>query len=123
MRVSLRKDEPGCSTDYQVFLVYVQRTKLTIPQMKAVASVECGQTITGRAEQVRTQLFELLPACPDPDTEDDSDNDDLPELVEVDTDSESDGAPEFASQYDDANIVIMVPIENMRVGDCVEVER
>ena len=113
----------GLSAQCKVYRKHVQRCKLTIAQMKAVAFVDCGETVTGRAEQVRTQLLELLPKCPDPDTEDESDYDDMSDLVDVETsnDTDSDGVSEFATQDQHANIEIMVSIEDMQVGDCVEV--
>ena len=95
------------SRDTVVYKKHVQRNKLTIAQMKAVAFVDCTQNLTGNAADVRRQLLDLLPKCPDPDTEEDEDLDET--------------TPEFETQSVTANISIDVPLEEMNVGDMVEV--
>lgn len=103
----------GLAKDSVVFKKHVRRTKLTIPQMKAIAFTECGgEIITGNAAQLRDRLIDLLPTCDATDSEEDDGFKDLPPLVP---------APEYATQDDYANIVIDLPIDNMNVNDCVEV--
>ena len=90
----------------------MKRTKLTIPQIKVVAFVDCGENLKGSKTQVRSELIDLLPVCQDPDTDED-----LP--VCEDDDEPVSADPETQDQF--ANIVIDVTIEKMTIGDCVEV--
>ena len=55
---------------------------------------------------------DLLPECPDPDTDDDGNSDDG---------NSDDGVPEYETQSDTANVAVDVSIEEMNVGDLVEV--
>ena len=107
----------GLAKDSVVYRKHVKRTKLTIPQIKAVAFVDCGENLKGPKAQVRSELIDLLPVCQDPDTDED-----LPVLVPICEDD--DGEPVSAdteTQDQFANIVLDVPIEKMTIGDCVEV--
>lgn len=89
----------GLPPDHRVLKKHA--SKLTIPQMKAVAFVDCGETLRGTAAKVREDLMDLLPASREPE----------PEPV----------VPEYATQDAEADIVIDVPLEDMVVDDCVEV--
>ena len=104
----------GLNKDSTVYKKHVVRTKLTIAQMKAVGHVDCGETLSGRAAQVRSDLIDLLPKYTGPDTDDDE-----PDVV--DEDGSDGGLPEFETQQQHANIAIDIPIEDMVIGDCVEV--
>lgn len=101
----------GLASDSRVYKKHVQRTKLTIAEMKALAFVECGENLSGKQAVVRQDLINLLPSCAGPDTDDDDDFKDLPELVEE----------ESAAQDSFANISIDVSLQDMRVDECVEV--
>ena len=100
----------GLASDSRVYKRHVQRTKLTIAEMKALAFVECGENLNGKQAVVRQNLIDLLPKDHDPATDDDDDYKDMPELAEQD-----------ATQDSVANIVIDVPLQDMRVDECVEV--
>ena len=100
----------GLAKDSVVYKKHLKRTKLTIAQMKAVAYVQCGgKVIHGKADQMRATLMELLPKCQDVDSEED----DSKSANESETYSES--------QSVHANVTIAVAVEDMVVGDCVEV--
>ena len=108
----------GLSADCKVYKKHVEQTKLTIAQMKAVAFVECGENISGRAQEVKQALIDLLPKCLN-DVETDED---MPELVEYESSDDDDSEFEaFEAQHEHAEIVLDVPLERMVVGDCVEV--
>ena len=129
----------GLATHMVVYKKHLQRTKLTIAQMKAVAYVCGGKVIHGKADQVRATLMELLPTCQDVDsakstTESESDTDsdtdsetsfdsdettygEMPEMIRV-KDIE---LAEAEAQNTHANVTIDVPVKDMVVGDCVEV--
>lgn len=84
--------------------------KLTIPQMRAVGFMECGEVLkVGKAAEMRVALVDLLPEEP---KDADSDIDDLPELEE---------GPEYATQDDVANITIDLKLNDLDVNSYVEV--
>ena len=76
--------------------------KLTIPQMKAVATVDFQTNLVGKAAEIRAALVDLLPA----------DNDDLTDLPEMDV-------PEFETQEE--VYYMELELEDMEVGETVEV--
>lgn len=120
----------GLASDSKVFQEHVVGTKLTIPQMKAVAFVECGEVITGNAAAVRRELIGLLPKRPAGDETDD----DLPPLLEVETSSSSgtesssesgdestEEEAQCAAQQTMANMYIDISVRDMTIGETVEV--
>ena len=100
----------GLPPDYRILKKHAP--KLTIPQMKAVAFIDCGETLTGKAAQIRTELVDLLPASREPAAPEESPS--------SESDDASDIPPQMA-QDNTANIIIDVPIQDMRLNDCVEV--
>ena len=100
--------------------------KLTIPQMKAVAYMICGGVkIKGKAAEVRAQLKKLLPMSPRI-SEHKCDLNRLEakeeERLEYATQDEYFSASSVGSTTeDDPEIVCDIQLQDMRVGDCVEV--
>ena len=81
--------------------------------MKAVAFIDCGETLTGKAAQIRSELVDLLPASREPAP--------APESDSSESESEAAANPQQMAQDDTPNIIIDVPIQDMRINDCVEV--
>jgi hypothetical protein len=94
----------------------LKRTKLTIAQ---IAFIDFnGTVLSGSAAQIKDALMALLPST---DGHPDSD-DSMPELVGLsssDSEEDNDQVPDYETQ--DADVVIDVPLDQMTVGDCVEV--
>ena len=101
----------GLPPDHRILKQHA--AKLTIPQMKAVAFIDCGETLTGKAAQIRSELVDLLPASREPAP--------APESDSSESESEAAANPQQMAQDDTANIIIDVPIQDMRINDCVEV--
>ena len=101
----------GLNQESKVYKKHVRATKLTIAQMKAVGFVECCENINGNAAAVRRELLDLLPECPTNEEQPVSDSGSETEEEEV----------QCATQDTIANTFIDVSIEDMTIGDVVEV--